>query len=207
MFLVPSETPLATAVRGAIDLRRFPWIRPLVAEYAADFQKVSSLFAGNPANPADWASTIARVQRAPRDRATLERLVSAQLERRGAPDEARAAAKRLADPTAVAVITGQQAGLFGGPLYTLLKAVTAVQLARKTEAAHQTPVVPVFWVDAEDHDWEEVHGATVLDADLTPRRVTLADLEGAGDQPVAALDARRGHQRRHRGARGDSRAD
>ena len=184
---MPSETPLATAVRGAIDLRRFPWIRPLVAEYAADFQKVSSLFAGNPANPADWASTITRVQRAPRDRAAIERIVSAQLARRGAPEEARAAAKRLADPTAVAVITGQQAGLFGGPLYTLLKAVTAIQLARKIEAEHQSPTVPIFWVDAEDHDWEEVRTATVLDANLTPRQVTLGDLDGAGDQPVAAL--------------------
>lgn len=182
-----SETPLATAVRAAIDLRRFPWIRPLVAEYASDFARVSSLFAGNPANAADWASTIARVQRAPRDRAAIERMVSAQLERRGAPPESRAAAMQLADPRTVAVVTGQQAGLFGGPLYTLLKAVTAVQLARRVQSDHGVPAVPVFWVDAEDHDWEEVRSATVLDRSLAPHQVTLDDLDGSGHQPVAAL--------------------
>jgi bacillithiol biosynthesis cysteine-adding enzyme BshC len=178
---------MATAVRAAIDLRRFPWIRPLVAEYASDFARVSSLFAGNPANPADWASTIARVQRAPRDRAAVEQLIAAQLERRAAPPEARAAGRRLADPRAVAIVTGQQAGLFGGPLYTLLKAVTAVQLARRVESEHGVPAVPVFWVDAEDHDWEEVRAATVLDANLAPRQVQLDDLAGADSQPVSSL--------------------
>ena len=51
-----SETPLATPVRAAVDLRRFPWIRPLVAEYASYFGRVSGLFAGNPTSAADWAS-------------------------------------------------------------------------------------------------------------------------------------------------------
>ena len=182
-----SETSLATAVRAAIDLRRFPWIRPLVAEYATNFERVSQLFTGNPASPADWASTIARVQHAQRDPAAIERIVSAQLERRGAPPEARASASLLADPRTVAIVTGQQAGLFGGPLYTLLKAVTAIQLARQVQRDHGTPAVPVFWVDAEDHDWEEVRSATVLDANLATRVVTLADLDGAGAQPVASL--------------------
>jgi len=189
MFFVPahSETSLATAVRAAIDLRRFPWIRPLVAEYATNFERVSQLFSGNPANPADWASTIARVQHARRDPAAIERIVSAQLERRGAPPEARANASLLADPRTVAIVTGQQAGLFGGPLYTLLKAVTAIQLARQVQRDHGTPTIPVFWVDAEDHDWEEVRSPTVLDGNLATRVVTLGDLDGAGSQPVASL--------------------
>jgi bacillithiol synthase len=189
LLIVPahSETPQATPVRAAIDLRRFPWIRPLVAEYTTNFERVGQLFTGNPANPADWASTIARVQRARRDAGAIERIVSAQLERRGAPPEARANARLLADSRTVAVVTGQQAGLFGGPLYTLLKAVTAIQLARQVQRDHGTPAIPVFWVDAEDHDWDEVRSAKILDATLEKRVVTLADLEGAGTLPVAAL--------------------
>ena len=48
-------------------------------------------------------------------------------------------------------------------------------------------VVPVFWIDAEDHDWPEVRSCGVLDADLNTRHITLADLAGAGELPVARL--------------------
>ena len=52
------------------------------------------------------------------------------------------AGEEYADPNTVAIVTGQQAGLFGGPLFTLLKAITAIQLARKASACHQLDVVP-----------------------------------------------------------------
>ena len=61
-----------------------------------------------------------------------------------------------------AIVTGQQVGLFGGPLLTLLKAATAI--ARATEATRLTgtPHVPVFWLATEDHDLPEVDQATFL---------------------------------------------
>ena len=69
------------------------------------------------------------------------------------------------------VATGQQAGTFGGPIFTLLKALTAIKLARDVERTHDVPAVAVFWVDAEDHDWNEVASCTVLDAELAPKPV------------------------------------
>ncbi|MFI5177078.1 MAG: bacillithiol biosynthesis cysteine-adding enzyme BshC [Vicinamibacterales bacterium] len=184
----PSETRhVSGAVREAVDLSRLPWIRPLVKAYADDYASVASLFAGNPADSTAWRQTIERVQRARRDRAALAALVGRQLDARNAPTAARQAAATLADPAAVAIVTGQQAGLFGGPLYTLLKAVTAIQLARRVREEHGVPAVPVFWVDAEDHDWEEVRTASVLDANFSPADITLADVPGAGTQPVASL--------------------
>ena len=193
--VVSSHTGTASAggvVHAAIDLRRFPWIRPLVSEYTHQFQSIAPLFAGNPADPQSWREAIDRVQRAPRRGADLSRLIDAQLARRSAPPEARQAARQLTDSATVAVVTGQQAGLFGGPLYTLLKAVTAVQLAERVRSEHGTPAVAIFWVDAEDHDWEEVRSAKVLDADLAVRQVSLDSVEGAGARPIAslALDSR-----------------
>ncbi len=182
-----SDSTTDTLVRASIDLRRFSWIRPLVAAYSSDFHSVSGLFAGNPADPDAWGQTIARVQQSPRDRVGLSKVLTAQLERRNAPAHARSAAARLGDDTTVAVVTGQQAGLFGGPLYTLLKAVTAIRLARKVSAKHGIAAIPVFWVEAEDHDWDEVRTARVLDADLALREITLDNLEGAGVRPVASL--------------------
>ena len=170
-----------------VDVRRFPWIRPLAGDYAFNYAKVDGLYAGNPTDPAAWRSAIERSQRHQRDREGIAGVIGAQQRRRGASPEALAAAAKLADAQTVAVVTGQQAGVFGGPLFTLLKAVTAIQLARRTEREFGAPAVAVFWVDAEDHDWEEVRSCTVLDAEFQPRTVTLADLDGAGEQPVAAL--------------------
>src|SRR5215208_6376545 len=52
-------------------------------------------------------------------------------------------------------LVGQQAGLFGGPLYVLYKALAAIKAASVLEARLGTPVVPVFWVAADDHDFAE----------------------------------------------------
>ena len=93
----------------------------------------------------------------------------------------------------MAVLSGQQAGVFGGPLYTILKAVTAVQLAKTVRAEHQTPAVALFWVDAEDHDWAEISKAGILDEELSLRHITVKPVNGAGSRPVAALDVRRGN--------------
>ena len=192
MSAEPSSSGVTTGPAGrlkatGIDVRRFPWIRPLAGDYAYNFAKVEGLYAGNPLEPEAWREAVTRAQQHPRNRAKIASIVQAQQAQRQAPSGARAAAARLADPSCVAVVTGQQAGVFGGPLFTLLKALTALQLARRTERDLKVPVVAVFWVDAEDHDWEEVRSCTVLDAEFQPRTVTLADLEGAGELPVAQL--------------------
>lgn len=162
-------------------------MRRLAADYAYDFDRLGRFYAGNPADGRDWQAAIARTQAYPRDRASLTSALSAQLKRRGAPAQAQAALERLLDPSAVAVVTGQQAGVFGGPLYTLLKAVTALQVAERLNRDYGVPAVAVFWVDAEDHDWDEVSGCEVLDADLKPQSVRLAAPPGAGHAPVASL--------------------
>jgi bacillithiol biosynthesis cysteine-adding enzyme BshC len=171
----------------AVDIRTFPWIRRLAADYAFNFANVAPFYAGDPATPAAWADTIARSRALPRQPSEIARVIAAQQERRAAPAAAREAAARLADPATRVIITGQQAGIFGGPLFTLLKAVTTMKLARQVSKDHRVPVVPVFWIDAEDHDWPEVSGCTVLDSEFAPTTVRLADLPGAGTQPIARL--------------------
>lgn len=184
---VPADATAPTTQSLTVDIRQFPWIRRLAADYAFDYDRVERFFAGNPATPEAWADTIARSQATARRPAELAAVIAAQQARRGAPEPARHAAARLADPATRVVITGQQAGLFGGPLFTLLKAMTAMRLAGDVEQRHGVAVVPVFWIDAEDHDWAEVSGCTVLDQDLAPETIRLPDLPGAGERPVARL--------------------
>jgi bacillithiol biosynthesis cysteine-adding enzyme BshC len=184
----PISPPAAgSSTRLAVDVREFGWIRPLAGDYAYNFSAVAPFYAGDPTSPDAWRDAIARSQHHPRRRDDIAAVLAAQQARRAAPPEARDAAARLADPQSVAVVTGQQAGAFGGPVFTLLKAVTAIQLARKTAQEHDVPCTAIFWVDAEDHDWEEVRSCVVLDAQLQPQTITLPAPQGAGELPIAAL--------------------
>ncbi len=77
-------------------------------------------------------------------------------------------AERLRSPQTLAVVTGQQPGLFGGPLYSLIKAMSTVAAARELEARSGQAAVPVFWIEGDDHDFEEIRGAWLLDRAGSP---------------------------------------
>jgi len=89
--------------------------------------------------------------------------------RRVAPDVVAAALPgaardRLAAGEVLVVTTGQQPGLFTGPLYTVYKALSAIALARRLERERRVPVVPVFWVAGDDHDFAEANHTWFLNA-------------------------------------------
>jgi bacillithiol biosynthesis cysteine-adding enzyme BshC len=178
---------VATSGRLPVDIRRFPLIRRLAADYAFDYSLVADFFAGSPADADAWRDTISRASNHRRQRNAVVEVLHAQQRRRHAPAEALASAALLADPKSVAVVTGQQAGLFGGPLFTLLKALTALQIAERVRAEYQIPAVAVFWVDAEDHDWDEVKTCGVLDSGEALRSISLGALPGAYAGPVARV--------------------
>ena len=96
-------------------------------------------------------------------RAAMASVLKEQAERIGFGAVSRDSIRKFEDPRAVVVVAGQQPGLFGGPLYTLYKAMTAIHLARDIEAATGRPAVPIFWVASDDHDFEEVRRTWVSD--------------------------------------------
>src|ERR1035438_779309 len=92
--------------------------------------------------------------------------------------------QRLAEPGTVAVVTGQQVGLFSGPAYTAYKALHAVRLAAwLTEQG--IPAVPVFWLATQDHDFAEVNHTWVFDKNNRPHKLELR--RAAGPQPVGEI--------------------
>lgn len=109
---------------------------------------------------------------------------------------------RLATGEALVVTTGQQPGLFTGPLYTVYKALSAIALARRLERERRVPVVPVFWVAGDDHDFHEANHATFLNAAGEPTKIVLRERaaeapgwptfrEACGPEIAGALDALR----------------
>lgn len=162
-------------------------MRRLAADYAYDFQAVAPFFAGDPTDRTAWARAIDRAHQPERGRADIAAIVAAQQRRRDAPLAALEAGRRLAHPRAVAILTGQQAGLFGGPLFTLLKAITALKLAERVSRDHDVPAAAVFWIEAEDHDWNEVRACTVFDDQLATRQISLPPRPAADAAPVATV--------------------
>ena len=109
-----------------------------------------------------------------------------QNRRFGSSDLALEHVELLRRPDAVAVVTGQQAGLFGGPLFTIYKALTAIQLAERLRQRGVT-AVPVFWIASEDHDFEEVNHVTVAGRDGRLETVRLEPCGYSPDQPVGQV--------------------
>lgn len=138
--------------------------------------------------PRDRAAWTARADavRATHDGAWLDTLAEAL----GDADTAALARRRAAAADGVVVTTGQQPGLFGGPAYTITKALSALALADALEAALGIPVAPVFWAATDDADWREAsvthvvgeHGLVTLSQDGPPtdgiamRDVPLGDV-------------------------------
>ena len=110
----------------------------------------------------DWAHTEPRQELAHRD--ALADALRAQAPVFAAGPKALANIERLR-AGAAAVVTGQQVGLFGGPLLTLLKAATAIRKAQDATRISGREHIPVFWLASEDHDVAEVDQVHLLAKD------------------------------------------
>ena len=149
---------------------------PTIVEYGAFQQPPSALFRdylvgsgragafydGGRWDPDALADAASRSLDLTRRRADLAEALVRQQESRGA-SAAAGLARSLGDPRTTAIVTGQQAGLFGGPLYVLYKALAAIKAAAVLAERRRAPVVPIFWVAADDHDFAEVRSTAVLD--------------------------------------------
>ncbi len=89
---------------------------------------------------------------------------------------------RLAAGPVLTITTGQQPGLFTGPLYTIYKALSAAALARCLERDRKVPVVPVFWVAGDDHDFAEANNASFVTTEGDTSRLVLRERPAAAPQ-------------------------
>ncbi|HAV23831.1 MAG: bacillithiol biosynthesis cysteine-adding enzyme BshC [Ignavibacteria bacterium GWA2_55_11] len=137
----------------------------LFLDYLTDHQRVRSFFPRNFRNSKDWESTLRDVSSRSLDRSALVQVLSQQNRNFQCGVKTLANIDLLLNDNTVAIVTGQQVGMFTGPMYTLYKTLTAIRLAEQLGKRHPDHTfVPVFWIEGEDHDVEEVTSVKLFTA-------------------------------------------
>lgn len=151
---IPQQTRLfLDYLRDPIALRRF---YPEAVRYHYDLPaRAERVLASQQTNRSELCDALERMNRA-----------------WGAPDKTFANIRLLREADCLAVVSGQQAGLFGGPLYTIYKALSAVKLG-ECLSQRGMKAVPVFWMATEDHDFEEVATAEFINRDCALDRAKV----------------------------------
>lgn len=154
----------------SISFHRLPGLNSLFVDYVENFERVSSFYEQDYRQPVEQWKGI-------RETTNLHKkdLVEGLLEDAQRWESGRQTIKNieaLAKPETLAVVTGQQVGLFGGPLFTFYKATSAVLWARRIEKETGRPTVPVFWMETTDHDFYEINYIRMLN--LAGEEVTLS---------------------------------
>lgn len=148
----------------------------LYRDFLAGADSVSSLYPNQ--NPLDLAELLATQMY---DRDAIAEILLEQNKRYGAKNQALTNIERLRDPRSLVVFSGQQAGLFGGPLLGLYKALWAVKRAAALEAQLDRPVIPIFWIAADDHDFDEINHCYVYDALGEPQTLRYYESSNPGE--------------------------
>jgi bacillithiol biosynthesis cysteine-adding enzyme BshC len=137
-----------------IRTSELPHTSKLFAAFLDDFHRVATFY-GHPPTDEGVELSAREIQYAAETRGAVVTILEEQNRSFGADESTTRSLERFASG-AVAVVTGQQVGLFGGPAFSFYKALTAIELARRL-TDRGTDAVPVFWLATEDHDLAEIN--------------------------------------------------
>ena len=167
----------------SIPFRRLPHQPKLFVRLIDDYSSVKQFYA-HPPNLEAVKQVAASLDYPAERRREVAAILGEQNSAWGASAATRSHLERL-ERGAVAVVSGQQVGLFGGPAYAVYKALTAIRVAEELSQAG-IPAVPIFWMATEDHDLDEVRHVSWFDAGKLVKFELPADALAAG-QPVGRV--------------------
>lgn len=167
-----------------VPFRQIPHSTRLFLDYLSYTPPVQIFYPRSPIF-SEWLKEEApRVRYDQARRARVSEILERQNRAWGASEKTLANVERLRRG-ALAAVTGQQVVLFGGPLFSIFKALTAVKLASEATASG-VDCVPIFWLATEDHDLAEVNHVSLLSSQGVPERAAV-DSRGVADAPVGTI--------------------
>lgn len=147
---------IASMESHCLPFREIPHTSELFSAFLEGFDSVSSYYA-HPPTIRGVVDAVREVRLDPETRRGVVEVLREQNARFGAGSATKTNLDRLA-AGALAIVTGQQVGLFSGPLYSFYKAVSAIRIADEI-TRRGVDAVPIFWLATEDHDLAEVNQA------------------------------------------------
>jgi bacillithiol biosynthesis cysteine-adding enzyme BshC len=169
-----------------IPFSDLPGTSRLFVDYIENFEKLETFYAVDYRSRPALLAQIDLVAQRDYPRAEIARILHHQNRQWGAGELTERHILALAKNGSAAVVTGQQVGIFGGPLFTLYKALTCLKLAESLRAHTGREVVPIFWLAADDDDVAEVNQLTLMNREneLTPFSCVF---DTAERRPVAQI--------------------
>lgn len=163
---------------------------PVTNRFAQDYfrsePKALRFFPYHPFQQEAYQERLRELKGRPVEREKLAQVIEAFMAPFSPTERQREELQRLRQNNSVVVIGGQQAGLLTGPLYTVYKIITILQLARQQESRLGVPVVPVFWIAGEDHDFHEVnHVYLPSQREAKMEKITLTKGEEEPRRPIS----------------------
>ncbi len=152
-------------------ISKLPGAKPLVADYFDNFEQVAEFYNGDYRQPENFLHRADEIKARDLPLAKLVPILKEQNQSYGCGLQTLEKIDWLLERRACAVVTGQQTGLFGGPLFTIYKTLTTIKLAERLSRTCEGCHVPVFWLASDDHDFREVNHINILDKENQPTRI------------------------------------
>ena len=160
-----------------INYADLPDQHQLFIDYLYNFDKVKKYYKYNFRDKEEYIKLFKkRIELQSGNRESLYNILLNQYRSREVSQATSKNLSLLKEKSTLAVVTGQQLGILGGPLYTFYKIITAVKLCRNlNERYDDFTFVPVFWLEGDDHDFEEVKSINIVDENNNLKKISYED--------------------------------
>jgi bacillithiol biosynthesis cysteine-adding enzyme BshC len=160
----------------------------LFVDYIDNYSRVKDFFIGDFHDKNVWKSRLQAVTHRERDRSSIAQVLLNQNRDYHCGIKTLANIDLLLSDNTVAIVTGQQVGLFTGPLYTLYKTLTTLKLTEQLSQQYpEYNFVPIFWLEGEDHDIEEVSSFSFLNTSNELQRLRYPSEEHTSGNNIGAV--------------------
>ena len=147
-----------------INFSDIPGHQNLFLDYLYEFDNVADFYTNDFRNKENYLKLFKSITENNRNLSPISEIVSKQYSQLNPSELTFKNIEKLSDNKTLAIVTGQQLGILGGPLYTFYKIITAIKLSKfLSERYDDFNFVPVFWLEADDHDFNEVRTIKTID--------------------------------------------